>query len=224
MTAWIFILIGSAILWLILAFASPMPKQGRLPVAAILSLAFGGYAWQGTPDYAGAPAERAINMAGFGEVIDQPLNGITNRYGAPARWIALSDALQRQGSFSNAARVLYGGTINYPDSADMWVAYGSALTNASGGKVPPAAELAFKKAALLDEAHPGPQLFLGLAAAQQSDLAEAEQLWTALLERSPPNAPYRAELESRIKMVQAAQTESVDQPQGNAVNGEETTP
>lgn len=209
MTTWIIIASGLLALWLLLAFASPMPKIGRLPLAAAMVFGLTGYMWQGMPDYPSAPKVRKINMDGFGEVIDKPMNGITNRYGAAARWIALADALQRQGNVSDAARILYGGTINYPQSADMWVAYGSALASASGGKVSPAAELAFKKAATLDEAHPGPQLFLGLAAAQKNEWDEASATWSALLARSPSNAPYRADLESRIKMIEAVKAEEL---------------
>lgn len=209
MSTWIVIASGLLAIWLVLAFASPMPKIGRLPLAAAMVFGLSGYMWQGMPDYPGAPKVREINMAGFGEVIDKPLNGITNRYGAPARWIALADALQRQGNVSDAARVLYGGTINYPESADMWVAYGSALASASGGKISPAAELAFKKAATLDDAHPGPQLFLGLAAAQKDEFDEATQIWSDLLARSPANAPYRADLESRLKMIEAVKAEQL---------------
>ena len=207
MSAWVFIAVGLLIIWLLLAFASPMPKIGRLPIAAAMVFGLSGYAWQGMPDYPGAPKEYKINMDGFGEVIKPAGNGITNPYGAAARWIALADALQRQGNVSDAARILYGGTINYPESADMWVAYGSALANASGGKISPAAELAFKKAALLDKAHPGPQLFLGLAAAQKNEFDEASKIWEALLARSPANAPYRADLESRLKMIDTLKAE-----------------
>lgn len=207
MSAWIFIMAGLVLIWLVLVFVSPFPKIGRLPLAAAFAFGLTGYAWQGMPDYAGAPATREINLTGFGEVIDKPMNGITNRYGSAARWIALADALQRQGNLSDAARILYGGTINYPNNADMWVAYGSALANASGGKISPAAELAFKKAASLDKTHPGPQLFLGLAAAQKDELEEATRIWRDLLARSPANAPYRADLESRLQMIEAVQSQ-----------------
>lgn len=209
MSTWIVIAGGLLAIWLVLAFASPMPKIGRLPLAAAMVFGLSGYMWQGMPDYPSAPKVRKINMEGFGEVIDAPMNGITNRYGAAARWISLADALQRQGNVSDAARILYGGTINYPESADMWVAYGSALASASGGKISPAAELAFKKAATLDEAHPGPQLFLGLAAAQKNELDEATKIWSDLLARSPANAPYRADLESRIQMIKMLQAEQL---------------
>ena len=204
---WLLIIGITVALWLLLAFAVKMPKVGRLPVAAAIALGLAGYAWQGQPGLASAPVVKTVKMDGFGEVIDQPLAGITDQYGAPARWIALSDALERQGNSSDAARVLYGGAMRYPDSVDMWVAYGNALTNASEGVLTPAALAAFEKAAALNPNHPGPPLFLGLAAAQKQDWASARQIWGDLLARSPKDAPWRADLESRMKMLDAAEAQ-----------------
>ncbi len=198
------------LLWLLLAFAARMPKAGRLPVAAALALGLAGYSWQGQPGLAGAPAEKPLKMDGFGEVIDEPLSGLTNRYGAPARYIALSDALERQGSSANAARLLYGGVIRYPESADLWVAYSNALANASEGVMTPAAVAAADRAAQIDPNHPGPALFLGMAAAQKREWAEARRQWEGLLARSPDGSPWRNDLESRLKMLDEAEAADAD--------------
>ena len=199
------ILAIAALLWLILAFAARMPKAGRLPVAAALALGLAGYSWQGQPGLAGAPSEKPVRMDGFGEVIDDPRQGITDRYGPPARYIALADAFQRQGNSADAARLLYGGVMRYPDSADIWVAYGDALASASEGVMTPAAIAAIERAQQLDPTHVGPPLFLGMAAAQQRDWAEARRQWQGLLDRTPAGAPWRADLESRLKMLNEAE-------------------
>lgn len=204
-STWVIIIAAALILWVAIAFFPKMPKEGRLPVAAAMALGLAGYSWQGMPSLPGAPVEKKVNMEGFGEVIERPLAGLTDAYGPAGRFIALSDAFARQGSKSNAALVLYGATMRYGDSTDLWVAYGNALANASEGVMTPAAVMAFQRAKELDPAHPGPQLFLGLAAAQKEDWATARTEWQGLLDRSPDNAPWRADLEARLKMVDQAE-------------------
>lgn len=205
-----FLIGGMAVLlWLVLVFLTPLPKAGRLPVAAAITLGLAGYSWQGSPDLPGASVVKPVNMQGFGEVIDRPLAGLTDAYGAPARLIALSDALERQGNSASAARLLYGGSIRHPDSADIWVGYGNALANAAEGVVTPAAVMAFEKARVLDPNHSGPPLYLGLAAAQREDWATARREWEGLLERTSPQAPWRADLESRLNMLDQVQASEV---------------
>lgn len=222
--AWFIILPLAILLWLVLAFLTPLPKDGRLPVAAAMALGLAGYSWQGMPDVPGAPVEKTVKMDGFGEVIEAPLAGMTDRYGAPARIIALADAFTRQGNMSNAARLLYGGTLRYPDNADLWVAYGNALAEASEGVMTPAAVMAFEQARTLDPAHPGPQLFLGLARAQKEDWAGARTEWQGLLDRSPANAPWREDLVARLKMLDMAEAKDRGaQPAEGAQPVENTT-
>ena len=85
--------------------------------------------------------------------------------------------------------------------------FGEALTdprNGLGGMVTPAAEMAFQRAADIEPAHPAPQFFFGLALAQSGDVGGARAIWQSLLDRSPPNAPWREDLSSRLAMLPPA--------------------
>jgi len=67
--------------------------------------------------------------------------------------------------------------------------------------ITPAAQFAFQKAASIDPAHPGPPFFMGLALAQSGRLPDARAVWSELLERSPADAPWRADLAARIQRI-----------------------
>ena len=67
----------------------------------------------------------------------------------------------------------------------------------------PAARLAFARAAEISPNHPGPPFFFGLALAQAGQLDEAERVWRDLLDRSPADAPYRADLAQKLAQLEA---------------------
>jgi cytochrome c-type biogenesis protein CcmH len=50
--------------------------------------------------------------------------------------------------------------------------------------------------------HPGPPYFLGLALAQSGRFDEALTLWRRLLQNTPPDAPWRADLTDKIGRLQ----------------------
>ena len=61
----------------------------------------------------------------------------------------------------------------------------------------------FNRAAAISPEHPGPPYFLGLALAQAGQIERASVIWSALLARSPPDAPWRGDLERRIAAIAA---------------------
>jgi len=62
----------------------------------------------------------------------------------------------------------------------------------------PAAQLAFERAAALAPNHPGPRFFYALSLAEGGRIAEAEQIWRALLATVPANSNYRAAIEAQL--------------------------
>lgn len=180
-------------------------------LGAALLAGLAGYAWQGSPVVEGRPTEirRVLPPEGSTEINEDFLN---NRNATSERWITFSEALNRRGDHMNAAHAIQNGIDNDPDNADLWAALGNALLLHGEGQMNPAAQLAFERAAQIAPDHPAPPYFLGLALAQAGRLEDAEATWRALLERTSEDAPYRADLESRLASVARALGRPVELP------------
>lgn len=216
MTAIVTILALGLIVWAATLLAGRLPAAARLPLGIAIMLGLTGYLLVGQPGAAGVPVARAA-PAGFGDALEDPRNGMTDRFGDAAQWLGMSDGLLRNGNSLAAAQLLQQGLRRHPRNIDLWVGFGNALVAHSGGIMTPAAAMAFDKAADIDPAHPAPPFFAGLALAQGGDLAGARMIWQQLLDRSAPDAPWRADLEQRLaQMPQSAAPASPAAPtQGN---------
>lgn len=182
---------------------------GRIPaataayVAATLMLGLSGYALTGVPQQPGKRVAVEASDAGFGEAITANQGEMRERFGEAGQWLGMADAMARRGKTELAVKALQGGLRQYPDNLDLWVALGNALVAHGGNQMTPAAALAFDEASKRSPDHPAPPFFAGLALAQGGDLAGAEAVWAALLARSPADAPWRADLESRLGQLRA---------------------
>ena len=67
---------------------------------------------------------------------------------------------------------------------------GEALTAAANGVISEEAQAAFNRAIALDAENFKAQFYLGLAAEQDGNTAEAARLWRALIAKAPPDAPW----------------------------------
>jgi cytochrome c-type biogenesis protein CcmH len=118
-------------------------------------------------------------------------------------WVVTADAFARHGQYADAAGLLRGVVDSDPKDADAWLALANALVGHAEGTLSPAALYAYHHAAEAAPSHPGPPFFLGLAMAQSGRFAEARQLWADLLQRTPPDAPWRADLQDRLARLDA---------------------
>ena len=76
------------------------------------------------------------------------------------------------------------------DSPERESALGEALVFAANGIVTAEAKAAFEKAVALDASDVPARYFLGLAAEQDGNRAQAAALWRALIAAAPPDAPW----------------------------------
>lgn len=190
-------------------------------LGAALLVGLAGYAWQGSPVLEGQPTQssRERPAEGSTDINDELLD---NRDATSERWIMFAEARNRVGDHMNAAHAIQNAIDTDSDNADLWVALGNALLLHGEGQMNPAAQLAFERAAQLDPEHPGPPFFLGLALAQAGQLDDAEATWSALLARTPEDAPYRADLISRLSSVMRALGRPVELP--DAPQSEDSPP
>lgn len=195
-------LIGLVLFWLWRLAEFRGVRLEWLGAALLIGLA--GYAWQGSPDLGGQPTVHIRDMPGEGTTdLDAELTDLPAGR-ASQHWAVMADALNRRGDHQGAAQAIRNALEAEPENADLWVALGNALLLHGEGRMNPAANLAFQRAARIDPAHPGPQFFFGLALAQAGRLDQAEATWSALLEATPEDAPYRADLAMRLADVRRA--------------------
>jgi len=202
---WIILLIFSAIVFGLLVWLGKLPRAGFELTGAAILLGVAGYAWQGNPGMAGVSVEPTEKPNSFDEKSIDARNDLGERFGTAKEWLVFSDSLNRAGKHGAAANYLRNGVKEHPDDPDLWVGLGNALVVHADGIITPAAQFAFQKAADISPEHPGPPFFLGLAFAQSGKIDQARAIWSELLERSDEDAPWRADLESRLATIDRMQ-------------------
>ena len=195
---WVVILMLAAAVFAVLVFVFKLPRVAWELTAAALLFGLAGYALQGHPGLAGAPRAPVEDQRTADAELVRQRQAMGDKFGKGQSWLVVADALTRQGQFRAAADFLGHALHEHPDDADLWVALGNALTGHSDGLISPAAQFAFRRAATIDPAHPGPPFFIGVALAQSGHLVEARALWVGLLQRTPADAPYRNDLAARV--------------------------
>ncbi|KUR71608.1 cytochrome C biosynthesis protein [Novosphingobium fuchskuhlense] len=198
---WVLILVIALVVLGVMVFLLKLPRTGWEITAAALLFGIAGYALQGHPGQPGAPQAPVENARLTDQTLLKERQQMGAGFGQGQSWLILADALTRQGQFGAASDVLRKAIAKSPQDADLWVALGNALVGHTEGVITPAAQFAFQKAANIAPDHPGPPFFMGLALAQTGRLAEARVLWAQLLARSPADAPYRPDLQSRLQQL-----------------------
>jgi cytochrome c-type biogenesis protein CcmH len=175
-----------------------LPRSAFEPVAAALLLGLAGYALQGRPAQPGSPVAPRVQSVEIDQADIETRGKMGQRFGSGPNWLVAADGAMRAGMPQAAVTYIKSGLKDNPRDPDLWVGLGNALIVHSGGMVSPAATYAFQRAADIAPEHPGPPFFMGLAFAQSGQFAQARAIWTELLQRSPPQAPWRADLEQRL--------------------------
>ncbi|NNC72843.1 MAG: tetratricopeptide repeat protein [Sphingomonadaceae bacterium] len=172
-------------------------------LGAALLVGLAGYAWQGSPVMSGSPTQERREFPPEGST-DLEAEFINSRSHSADRWMQFAESLNRAGNHLGASQAVRNALEDNPDDPDLWVALGNSLLLHGQGRMNPAAQLAFQRAAEIDPTHPGPPFFTGLALAQGGQLDAARQVWSDLLQRTPEDAPFRADLENRLAGINSA--------------------
>ena len=99
--------------------------------------------------------------------------------------------LMRIGRYDDAVRAYHNSITYNGDSAGRRADLGEALAGAAGGVVTSEAKAEFERAVALDADEVKARYFLGLAAEQDGRARRRPRCWRAMLEKAPPDAPWR---------------------------------
>jgi len=175
-----------------------LPREGFTLFGAVLVFGLAGYAWQGAPGQPAAPKQPTAAASNQGEAMVEGRSSLFDRTLPPPDYLVTSDAFARRGQFADAAGLLQRGLAENPRDLESWLALGLALVGHADGFVTPAAVQAFGRAKAIDPEHPGAEYFLGFAYLQSGEIRAARNVWAGLVERSPPDAPWREGLEAEV--------------------------
>lgn len=194
MSGWLLLVLlialGAGALWLLGV------RRGMLQAcAAALLFGAAGYALQGSPGLAGAPAP---GDAGEGVLpLTEARHAFYGDFSSAESWLRISEALARSGNTKDAVGILQNAVRRYPGDPHLWVGLGNALVDHAHGLTPPA-ELAYRRAAELSPGYPAPPFFYGLALARSGDRQGAVTVLRDVLATAPKNASWRPLVEQGV--------------------------
>lgn len=169
---------------------------------AALFLGAAGYAWQGRPALAAAPAQTAAEPVAIASEAIMLRERLMGRFTADTAYLIASDAMLRAGDRRAAARVVLGGVRAIPRSFILWTQLGTNLAMLDGNQMSPAAKLAFRQATRLAPEHPAPPYYAGLAYVRAGDLPGARQLWKRAVALSPEDTDYRRTIAGQLALLE----------------------
>jgi cytochrome c-type biogenesis protein CcmH len=117
-------------------------------------------------------------------------------------WEVIAPVYARLGRFDDAVKARRQALRLNGDSAQRQAALGEALVFAANGVVTGEAKAAFERAVALDGNDVQARYFLGLAAEQGGNRAQAAATWRALLAAAPPDAPWTDFVRSALARVE----------------------
>jgi tetratricopeptide (TPR) repeat protein len=168
---------------------------------AALFLGAAGYAWQGRPALAAAPARPVSDAVAIDPAATTFRERLMGRFTADTAYLIASDAMLRSGNRRAAANVVLGGIRAIPRSYILWTQLGTNLAMLDGDQMSPGAKLAFQRAIQLAPRHPAPYYYAGLAYIRAGDMPSARRMWIKAVEVSPEGADYRRDIAGQLMLL-----------------------
>ncbi len=179
--------------------------SARAPLFATVALGAAAYFVMGWPGLGSTPARHQAPVQ-LGAPLDDLRARLTTQGSRSAVLLNFADSLIRNERGGDAARMLERAVERRPRDPDLWLGYANALVAASDGRLSPAAEAAYARAAALAPGSPGPALFRATALGK-TDPEAARAEFARLLASAPPNAWWRARVEQRLASLPPAPTQ-----------------
>lgn len=192
-------------------------RRRRMAAAALVILAvpIGSvalYLMHGRPDLPDAPlasrsaerarmAEVAESRRGLGEMATELERRLAEQPGDVEGWLLLGRTRMTLGDTDAAVQAFRNAAVAGSGDPLAFSQLGEALVRANDGVVGQEARDAFAKALEKMPGEPRSRFYMGVASEQAGNLQEALDWWLALEADTPPDAPWRQVLSTRIEQV-----------------------
>jgi cytochrome c-type biogenesis protein CcmH len=173
-------------------------RRRAVAVAALVLVPFGAaalYLAVGSPTLPDQPlaprlAAARNNNQSIDNLVAQVESHLERNPGDGRGWEVIAPVYVRLGRFDDAAKARRNALRLNGETAERQAALGEALVFAANGIVTAEAKTAFEKAVALDAGEAQARYFLGLAAEQDGNRAQAAAIWRALIDGAPPGATW----------------------------------
>jgi cytochrome c-type biogenesis protein CcmH len=176
------------------ASAAATWRRRAVAVAALLVLPFGAagfYLALGSPSLPDQPLAPRLAAAGSTQSLIARVESHLERNPEDGRgWEVIAPIYLRLGRFDDAVKARRHALRLGSETAERQAALGEALVFAANGVVTAEAKAAFEKSVALDGNGVQARYFLGLAAEQDGNRAQAAAIWRALVASAPPDAQW----------------------------------
>ncbi len=190
MNAWIVIAPAALILCVAIIMVGRLPRRLWEMCAAFLVLGLAGYAFQGKPHLAAAPAQPIMRDNAAAAQLIKLREQMAPTFASAKNWTILGDSMARQGNYKLAMSVVGSGLKEQPKNADLWAALGLYAMLANNGRIGAPSELAFAKARKFNPNLAAPDYFEGLNALADRQILETLNKWDAALEKAPSDSQW----------------------------------
>jgi cytochrome c-type biogenesis protein CcmH len=165
---------------------------GAVTVVPLIAVPF--YALVGSPGVPGEPfasrvagSKEATSIASMIARIERHLEEMPND---GRGWEVIAPVYMQLQRFEDAAKARRNAVNLLGATAQREADLGAALAMAAGGVVTADSKAAFERAAAIEPGNVQAMFFLGVAARQDGDVAEAVRVWRDLIAKAPANAPW----------------------------------
>lgn len=209
--------------------AAALWRRRAVSLAALLLLPIGAaalYLSIGSPNLPGLPHAARVNQPPDTRSIESMVAQVEThleRNPEDGRgWEVLAPVYMRAGRFTDAVRARSNALRLLGSTAERESSLGEAMVAAANGMVTAEAKAAFERALARDTSDVKAQYYVGLAAEQDGKPQDAARIWRDLLEKAPPNAPYRPLIQdslARVDPQSQAPASTTDGPSAEDVAG-----
>jgi cytochrome c-type biogenesis protein CcmH len=176
---------------------SPVWRRRSTALAALVLLPAGAvtvYLMLGSPQMPGQPLAARVTAIDEQRSVDKMIAQVEAHVAANPNdgraWEVLAPIYMRLGRYDDAVKALRNVLRLNGSTAAHEADLGEALVFAANGVVTPEAKTQFDRAFALDGQDVMARFYLGMAADQAGNRAEAEGIWRDLLAKAPPGAPW----------------------------------
>jgi cytochrome c-type biogenesis protein CcmH len=185
-------------------------RRRAVAVVAIVILplaAAGAYLAFGSPSLPDQPLASRMASAGGSQPIEvliaQVESHLERNPNDGRGWEVIAPVYLRLGRFDDAVKARRNALRLNEPTAEREAALGEAMVFAASGVVTAEAKAAFEKAVGLDRDNVPARYFLGLAAEQDGERAQAAAIWRALIATAAPDAPWADVVRQALARVEA---------------------